>query len=66
MSTRTWLICLIIIASLTSVMTYPGYDVMFLAAPLWLWLNVLAAIVVIILNYLRAKQWKKEEEENSL
>jgi hypothetical protein len=62
MSTKVWLTGIIIVAILTGIMNFPGYDSVFFGAPLWLWLNIAAAFVVFGLNLLRANQWSKEGE----
>lgn len=62
MSTKAWLTWVIVIVILTSIIAFPGYDAMFLAAPLWLWIDIAAAIVLCFLNALKAKSWSEEEE----
>lgn len=63
MSTKKYITWIVLIAILSSIVTFPGYDTMIFAAPLWLWINIITALGVLVLNSFKAKQWQKEDED---
>lgn len=64
MSPKLWLILIIIIFLLMNIVVYPKYDTLIFAAPVWLWINVLACIAIFILNLSFSKKWFLDQEEN--
>lgn len=63
MSTKPWLCCVAIIFLVSSVVTYPGYDRVVLAAPVWLWVNFFAVVLLFGVNAARAARLEEEGGE---